>query len=164
MKKKLFLLCPASHVEHFLIRKYKDAYFLTALAAVFRLKEYDGMEKLLAFIQKEGVQEVIVVNDISCLFIKSVISRHKGFGTHAEQVLVDLLIDNYHSVMRSASEEEQCYRLAELNVQRQIEELLEIDCFLQQVVLQKIKVKGLVTSKAENRLAAVRANELAFAL
>lgn len=164
MKKKLFLLCPASHAEHFLIKKYKDAYFLTALAAVFRLKEYDAMEKLLAFVHREGIQEVIVVNDISCLFIKSVISRRKGFGTHAEQVLVDLLIENYQSVMRSASEKEQCYRLAELNVQRQIEELLEIDCFLQQVVLQKIRVKGLVTSKAENRVAVVKANELAFAL
>lgn len=164
MKKKLFLLCPASQVEHFLIKKYKDAYFLTALAAVFRLKEYDGLEKFLSFIRKEGVQEVIVVNDTSCPFIKSVISRQKGFGTYAEQVLVDLLIDHYHSVMRGTSEEEQCYRLAELNVQRQMEELLEVDAFLQQVVLQKIRVRGLVTSKADNRLTAVSANELAFAL
>lgn len=156
MKNRLFLLCPASQLESFIRMKYgPDTFFLTALAAVFSLKQWDHVEELTGFIERESIEEVVVVNDVSCRFLQSVLTKQKGFGTQAEQVLIDLLVDNYAHVMCNSSVAEQKFRLAELNIQRQIEELLSVDYLLQQVVLQKLRVKGLITSRAEGKAMAV---------
>lgn len=164
MKKQLFLICPNSQLEHFLGGRYKNAYFLTALAAVFKLKEPAYVEELITFTERDAVEELIVVNDVACRFIERVLSRQQGYGTYAEEVLVDLLVDNYAAVMSSSSVEAQKARLAELNVQRQIQQLLRIDYFLQQVVLQKIKVKGLVTSMATGKATEVKTYKGAFSV
>ncbi|MBC5993682.1 carbonic anhydrase [Pontibacter cellulosilyticus] len=164
MKNKLFLICPHSKLEHFLGSKYKNAYFLTALAAAFKLNEHTYIEELIDFIERESVEEVIVVNDVDCQFIESVLSKKKGYGTYAEEVLVDLLIDNYAEVMSGSSVEVQKEKLAELNVQRQIQQLLSSEYFLQQVVLQKIKIKGLIASTAEGKLTAVKTNKAVFSI
>ena len=164
MKNKLFLICPNSQLEHFLGCKYKNAYFLTALAAVFKLKEPTYVKELIDFTERESVKEVIVVNNVACRFIESVLLKQKGHGTYAEEVLVDLLIDNYAAVMGSGSAEAQKMRLAELNVQRQMEQFLSIDYFLQQVVLQRMKVKGLVTSRTMGQVTKVRTYKALFSV
>ncbi|WP_276499018.1 hypothetical protein [Pontibacter litorisediminis] len=156
MKNKLFLICPSSHLEHFLGMRYKNAYFLTALAAVFRLREGGYAEELIGFLERESVEEVIVVNDVACPFIESVLLKQQGYGTYAEEVLVDLLVDNYAEVISCGAVEAQKARLAALNVQRQMRQLLGIGYFQQQVVLQKMKVGGLVTSRAAGKVTEVK--------
>lgn len=165
MKHTLYLICPASKVEHFIREQYgESAFFMTALAAVFHLNEQAYLDELIKIIEKEAIEELVVVNDTSCCFIQSVLTRQKGFGTQAEQVLVDLLLDHYTHIMGTTSVAEQKNRLAELNVQRQLEELLRIDYFQQRVVLQKLVVTGLVTSRAAGKARTVNIQSGAFSI
>jgi carbonic anhydrase len=165
MKNKLFWICPASKVEHFIQEKYgENSFFITGLGAVFKLKELAYVEELISFIESEAIEELIVVNDTSCCFIHNVLTRQKGYGTHAEQVLLNLLLDHYAYVTGCTSVAEQKARLAALNVQRQIDELLGHYYFLQQVVLQKLVVKGLVTSRAAGKARAVNLRSEAFSI
>lgn len=164
MKNVLFLICPSSKLEHFLRRKYKNAYFLTSLAAVFKLQEQPYVEELIDFIERESIGEVVVVNDVACRFVESVLSKQKGYGTYAENVLIELLIDHYAEIMDGNSVAVQKARLAERNVQRQLQALLSIDYFLQQVVLQKLQVKGLVTSMVAGRVEIVKTPKAVFSV
>ncbi|MFD2514607.1 carbonic anhydrase [Pontibacter locisalis] len=156
MKNRLFLICPASNVEHFLKRKYHgNCYFLTALAGVFQFQDKSYTEELIDVVERERIEEIVVVNDTSCRFMYNVLAKQKGYNTHAEQILIDLLIENYSKVMEKPSITDQVKQLAEVNVRRQIEELLSINYFLQEVVLQKISISGLITSKAAGEVVEV---------
>jgi carbonic anhydrase len=165
MKNKLFLICPAAKVEPFLRQKYgENSFFLTALGAAFNLNEQVYAEELATFLEREAIEEVVVVNDTSCCFIHRVVAGQKGFGTYADEVLIELLLDHYVYVMESPSEIERKTRLAELNVQRQLVELLENDYIRQQGVMQQLAVKGLVTDRTAGKAREVQIQSSALSV
>jgi carbonic anhydrase len=155
MKNKLFLICSKNNLEHFVRVKYGDkSYFLNVLGAVFNPRQSSSFNELISIITKEDIKELFIVNDISCTLIDNTF-KHSIPTTYAEKVLLDLVIDNYTNFASLNSLKDKKMLLAELNVKRQMDELLSSDYLLQQVVLQKLRIKGLVTSKAEGKLMGV---------
>lgn len=153
MKNKLFLICPDCQIDHFIKEKYgNDIFFLTALGAVFNFNEVNYIEAIADFMERESIAEIFIVNDTSCRFIKSILEKEKGYGTYAEHVLLNLLIDNYSNIMVSSSLMDKKKTLMELNIQRQALEILSNELFLPQIVQAKIRLKGLITTKAENKI------------
>lgn len=153
MNNKLFLICPFSQLEHFIRERYgDDVFFITALGDVFEFEDANYAEVIRDFIKRENITDIFVVNDTSCRFIKRVLEKEKGFETFSEEVMINLLIDNYSVVMQTNSLIEQKKTLAELNIMRQVKEILSNELFLQQIVQNKISIKGLITAKAENKL------------
>ena len=153
MNNKLFFICPFSQLEHFIREKYgDDVFFITALGAVFQFEDANYVEVIRDFINRENITDIFIVNDTSCRFIKSVIEKEKGFGTFSEEVMLNLLIDNYSVVMYNKSLIEQQKSLAELNVKQQAKEIMKSELFQQQIIQNKISIKGLITTKAENKL------------
>ena len=76
MKRKLFFICPYSFLEPFLIRNFgEDTYFITALGIVFNLKEGGNADMLLEFIIRQNIDEIYLVNDVSCFFINKVLKN-----------------------------------------------------------------------------------------
>ena len=153
MSNKLFFICPFSQLEHFIRGKYgDDVFFITALGAVFQFEDVNYTEVMRDFIIRENITDIIIVNDTSCRFIKSVLEKEKGFGTFSEEVMINLLIDNYSVVMQTQSLIEQKKKLAELNIRRQVKEILSNELFLQTIIQENVRIKGLITTKAENKL------------
>lgn len=153
MKNKLFLICPAAGLEPFIREKYgKDVLFLTALGGVFDFTKIDYLEAIAGFINREAITEIFVVNDTSCPFMESVLEKKEGYGTEAEQAFLHLLIDNYSHIMQKPTKTDKKKSLARLNVQQQALEILMNELFLQQIAGAEIALKGLVTSKKENKL------------
>ena len=153
MSNKLFFICPFSQLEHFIRAKYgDDVFFITALGAVFQFEDVNYTEVMRDFINKENITDIFIVNDTSCRFIKSVLEKEKGFGTFSEEVMINLLIDNYSVVMQTQSLIEQKKALADLNIRRQVEEILSNELFLQTIIQENVRIKGLITTKAENKM------------
>lgn len=40
------------------------------------------MEAVADVLQKEAIEEIIIVNDLSCRFMTSILEQEKGFGTN----------------------------------------------------------------------------------
>ncbi len=153
MSNKLFFICPFSQLEHFIREKYgDDVFFITALGAVFQFEDVNYTEVMRDFINRENITDIFIVNDTSCRFIKSVLEKEKGFGTFSEEAMINLLIDNYSVVMQTQSLNEQKKKLAELNIRRQVKEILSNEMFLQTIIQENVRIKGLITTKAENKL------------
>lgn len=153
MKNKLFLICPDSHIEAFIKEQYgQEAFFLSALGGVFNFQEISYVETIGDFIQRESIEEIFIVNETSCRFMKRMLEQEKGFGTNAEQVMLDLFIDNYATIMAGTSLTAKQNRLAELNIRRQALEILSNELLLQQIEQSQIRLKGLITTKAKGRI------------
>jgi len=150
MNKKLFLVCPDCHLENYIEINYGiDVLFLTALGAVFNFNEINYTEAVMDLIPREGISDIFVVNDTSCRFIKSILERENGFGTACETVIQNILIDNYSAVMHGKSLPEKKKHLAELNVKRQVKEILTNELFLQRIIQNNVCIKGLVLTKED---------------
>ncbi len=146
---KLFLICPDAHLELFIRKRYgTDVFFLTALGGVFNFEEQSYLEAVLGLIEREGIGEIIFVNDTSCRFINSVLEADPRLATSAEYALLDLLIRHYYYVMRGTAPLERERRLAALNIQHQAEELLSTAFFQQPGLQDKVAIKGLISTKA----------------
>lgn len=157
MKNKLFLICPNSHLEAFIKEQYgQRVFFLTALGAVFNFKEIKYVEALEDFLKREAIEEIFLVNDTSCPFIKSIIEQEKGFETKAEEVMLDLLIDNYATIMGGSSLTEKKKKLAKLNIQQQALDILSHEMLLPTITRSQIKLKGLITTKEKGQLEEVK--------
>lgn len=153
MIKKLFLICPNGQMEHFIKDRFgEDAFFLTALGGVFNFQEVAYAEALADFIERESIAEVFIVNDTSCRFIESVLEKKKGYDTAAEQIMLHLLIDNYYTVMEEGSLLDKKKSLAKLNVRQQAFEMLSNELLLTSIVRSKVRLKGLVTTKAAGKI------------
>lgn len=153
MIKKLFLICPFGQLEHFIKDRFgEDTFFLTSLGGVFDFNEVAYAEAFTDFIERESIAEVFIVNDTSCRFIKSVLEKEKGFNTAAEQRMINLLIDNYYTVMDERSPLEKKKTFAELNVRHQASEILSNELLLTSLLQSNVSLKGLVTSKAAGKI------------
>ena len=163
MNDKLFFICPFSQLEHFIREKYgDDVFFITALGAVFQFEDANYVKVIRDFINRENITDIFIVNDTSCRFIKSVLEKEKGFGTFSEEVMLNLLIDNYSVIMHNKSLIEQQKSLAELNVTQQAKEIMKSELFQQQIIQNKISIKGFIITKAENKLIELNFNRKEF--
>jgi carbonic anhydrase len=153
MKNKLFLICPDSQLEAFIKEQYgQGVFFLTALGAVFNFQETNYVEALGDFLKREAIEEIFVVQDTSCRFMNSILEQEKGFGTKAEQVMLELFIENYSNIMAGASQIEKKKILAKVNIRRQALEILSHELLLIALGQSQIKLKGLITTKSKGQL------------
>ena len=145
MNNKLFLVCPFSCMENVIIQKYgDDVFFITGIAAGLQLNEEGYAAVIKDFISRENITEVFIVNDTSCRFINNVLNNENSFGTHSETVIQNLFDENFYSLLKGKTLNEQQVILAELNIKRQAKEMMKPDLFLNQITKGKICIKGLI--------------------
>ena len=153
MNNKLFLVCPFSCLENFIREKYgKDVFFITAMGTIFQFEGEEYLESIKRFIDRENITAIFVVSDTSCRFINNALKNEIGFGSYSETVIQKLLKENYALVMNEKIIEQQQIKLAELIVNYQASELKKSECFQQEIILKKILIRELVTSKKTNQI------------
>jgi carbonic anhydrase len=135
-------------METYLQHKYgTDIFFLTFSGAVFQFQDLEYILEVRDFILREKIQTIYIVNDTSCRFINGIIERNKLAGLPSEKVIEELYIDNYLSYFKDQPLFKQKYRLAELNVKNQINEMLNSTFPGSYFSEFDLEVKGLITSK-----------------
>lgn len=153
MKNKLFLLCPECQLEHFIKKKFgDDIYFLTALGAVFDFRNITYLEELGDFIKRETITEIIIVNDTSCLFIENLLEVGEEHEVNNDAAIINAFIDNYSYIKSGDSLMEEKERLAECNIRRQAHEIRKNQFLYSTIMAAGINLKGLITTKKENRV------------
>ncbi|MDO9001198.1 MAG: hypothetical protein Q7W45_15650 [Bacteroidota bacterium] len=151
MKKTLCFICPDCHLEQFITNKYgENIFFATALGAVFNFDDINFSKSLNDLIVRESITEIFIINDTSCRFINDVLNKGEGFGSCSEYALNKLLICNNSIAANNETIIFKKKALAELNIKRQINEIRKDKIFLPQNIENKINIKGIVFTKAEN--------------
>ena len=152
MANQLFIVCPFSSMETFLQNKYgNDIFFLTCSGAVLQFQDFDFILEVIDFIVREKIQTIYIANDTSCRFMKGIIMKKKLYGLTSENVMEELYIDSYFSDFKDQPIFKQKYKLAELNIKNQINEILDSSLLGSYISEYDIEIKGLITSK-ENKL------------
>ena len=153
MHNKLFLVCPFSCMENFIRTNYgADVFFITAMATVSQFHEIEYTEVIKNVIACENINQIFIVNDTSCRFINRVLNGEKTFGTAAEKNIQNIFINNYSFIMHQSSEIDKAKALAELNIKHQAFSMMENELFKPQITRKKIHIKGLITTKSENKI------------
>ncbi len=159
IKNKLFLTCPISQMEPFIKERYGwDGYFLNAPGAVFSFEDINYSEALRDFLEQRAIKELYIVNDTSCPFIKSILEGGKGFETKAEEVMRNLVIDNYFEIMGKDSLADQTIALATFNLERQALDIVSNDLLRPVLHGLQIRVSGVLTNKKKGSLREVTIN------
>lgn len=151
MANKLFILCPFSRLETFIRKNYGDkVFFLTYAGTVLEPHDFIYNLGIKNLIFKEKIKTIYIVNDTSCRFINSIITRKQLIGLTCENVIEELYIEYYFSYFQSQPLFKQQYNLAELNVKTQINKILSFKLFKDFISESDIEIKGLITSKEKN--------------
>jgi len=148
MANKLFIVCPFSCLENFLKQRYgKDIFFLTYSAAVIQYRDFDYLYKVKEFAIREEINTIYLVNDTSCRFINGIINQGGLSGLASENAIVDLYLEHYFSAFKGRPLYQQQLKMAELNIQSQISEMINSSMLGTYITVNGIELKGLVTSK-----------------
>lgn len=158
MSNKLFIVCPFSCMENFIRQKYgDDVLFITAKAAVLQSEKQEFPEEVKLLIERESITQIFIVNDTSCRFINSVLKKENELDAPVEKTLRKIFTNNYPAIIQKPSLSEQQEMLAVFNVKHQANEMLKSMLF-QQNHSKKIKLIGLVSIKASNRIREISMN------
>lgn len=148
---KLFIICPFSCMEHFLRIKFgNDIFFLTSSGAVFQSQELEYLSALRDFIIQEKIKTIYIVTDTSCRFINGIINKKQLFGLSSEKAIEELYIEYYFSDFKDQPLLNKQYKLAELNIRKQSNEILNSALVGSYISQFAIEIKGLITSKDKN--------------
>ncbi|MCA0232877.1 MAG: hypothetical protein LCH91_20590 [Bacteroidetes bacterium] len=141
---QLFLVCPFCQMEGFIRRHFGDVFFLTSPASVFDFEDDAYLKEVKKTIHRENIQDIYLVGDISCRFVKNaLISRELGY-LWCEEFIRDL-----------RSETDIPISLTEKLLRKQLYELSAERIFGSELEKGKLRLHGLMTSKAENLITPV---------
>lgn len=148
MSNKLFIVCPFSCMEPLLQQKYgSDITFLTCSGAVIPQQEVEYLSEVKRFIIRENINQIYIVNDISCRFLNGVISRKKMFGLNAEKAFEELYVDYYFTDFKDQKLLEQQYNLALRNISKQAKSIVQSPILGDILKEFDVQIKGVVTVK-----------------
>jgi hypothetical protein len=149
---KLFLICPDCYIEQPIRNKFGDnCFFLTALGTVFDLTSFEYLKEINQFVVRENIEQIYLVNDTSCTFIKNAVEGEVKFDTKAEKPLLDIKSSS-SELMNLSSNEQKCSKIAELNLKRLRYELTESAFLGQKIEDGEIDLKGLLFDRSSKQL------------
>ena len=134
---KLFVICPFSQLEQKLRIKYGDnPYFITVPGGYV----LNNLESIQVAIVQNKINELILVTDLNCSFVESIICRKKLHGLSYEKHLENIYIENFNNYFVNNKIESQKYNLLKLNLNLQLSEIEKNEFFEE----NRIKIKGLI--------------------
>jgi len=155
----LFIVCPFSCLENFLKERYgNDIFFLTFSAAVLQYNEFEYLCRVKDFTTREKIKSIYFVNDTSCRFINGIINQGHLSGLISENSIVDLYVEHYFSEFKDKPLFQQQFKMAELNIQTQLNEMMNSSLFGSYIKESAIELKGLITSKEINASTEIKLN------
>ena len=151
MINNLFIVCPFSCMEPFLIDKFgENSYFFTANGSILDYQDSCYTAALYNFLENENIHNVYFVTDTSCRFIDAVINGDLNSGLTATEILQNIYQENYSSAFSGHSFDDQKLKLAELNTRLQASRILSSESLRTRILKRQISINCLVTAKNQN--------------
>ncbi len=159
MKNKLFITCPFSQMESYLQDKFgRDIYFITFPGSLAEWRQNQFSVALREFIERHLIREIYLVTDTGCAFIDRVITGAKFSGLFSEKIMRSIYEKNFATDFENTELPTRQFKLAELTIRTQTQELMRWNVLGAQIVESKIELKGLVTTKRKNLLTEIKIN------
>lgn len=163
IQNKLFIICPFSNLEFFLQKYFgKNSFFLTFSCAIIETQDYQYLETIRDFIVTQNIQTVYIVNDVNCRFINNIISNKKSLGLWSENILQNLYFEEYFTHFKNKPLAYQQYKLAELNVMNQINNMQHFSLLQTLLINNSFDLKGLITCMNTQKVKEIKTKELAY--
>jgi hypothetical protein len=148
MPNQLFIICPFSCIEPVLQKEFGESiFFLTSPMASIETCDVMFLNALKCILETEEITEIKIVNSTSCRFINSVIKGTQKEDFRALEILEDLYHKNRNSDFVGLRQEEQAYKLAELNISFHTLEILQSYILGSYILLKDIEIGGLIVSE-----------------
>lgn len=128
-----------------------DVFFMTSMATVVQFNSED-ISALELFIERENINEIIIVNDTACRFINAALKNEKQFGSHAEKIIKKIVLENNVALYKITSEEEKRKLIAKAIINNQLHEMVKHNTIFSKISINKITVKGIITTKSINEI------------
>ncbi|MFD2933851.1 hypothetical protein [Spirosoma flavum] len=116
------------------------------MGSVFDFSDLDYAEALNHFINREMISEIVLVDDVSCTFIKNTILKTNNHYTKAEQKMSRLQKSNAER-FALLDTDKQKELLAKLNFYRQSYELLDVAFIGGKIDDGSISTSGLICDR-----------------
>lgn len=122
---KLFVSCPTAHLEPLIMRYFKGNHsYLTSLGCQLDWNDADYMQLVDNLMKDEEIYEINFAQNLSCPFLKAVITEKAHSKTAAEQELCELYYEYQHLFSEKSSLRQNITLLAQLNLYNQIQKLI----------------------------------------
>lgn len=141
---QLFLVCPFCQMEGFIRRHFGDVFFLTSPASVFDFEDDGYLKEVKKTIHSENIQDIYLVGDVSCRFVRNALIPRKLGYLWCEQFISEL-----------CSETDTSISLTEKLLRKQLYELSAERIFGSELKKGELRLHALMTSKAENLISPV---------
>lgn len=141
---KLFLVCPFCQMENFIVKHYREVFFLTAPASMFVFGS-DELEVIKEFIARENIRDIYFVGETSCNFTKNVLdnTNHSGLICENEIQKIRSDDDTPSSLTQKIMKEQACRFNSE-------------NLFGKEIASGTILLHTLLTVKNENKIEEIR--------
>ncbi|WP_209330715.1 hypothetical protein [Lunatimonas salinarum] len=155
MNRILNLICPTSHLEHFITKKtYHENvvnYYVTSLGLGLHLHKQDQAEQLRTTLERLNIEEIRLFQDVNCPFIQNVIDRSRPCEFFIDQVLEEIYSQEVsYTDFEKADYQNKAKKIAERNLIRQMETLQQHTTLSSYIEQRNMALKGLIVNKAEN--------------
>ncbi len=149
---RLFLICPDCYLEVPLRKIFgENSFFLTALGIAFDLDNFETLEEVNQFIMAENINEIVLVNDHQCTFVKSAIKNEIRFNTKAEKILIEIA-NSDEDIKSIENETLKCKQISKVNLKRLAYELTESAFIGNKINDGEIVLKGIIFNRADNSI------------
>ncbi|MGB3180996.1 MAG: carbonic anhydrase [Cyclobacteriaceae bacterium] len=150
---RLFFICPECFLEN-TIRENFDGhhYFLTSLGTVIRKPSYDYATVISKMCEREKIEEICVIQDSQCTFIKDSVSSKYACDCSETSFIHNLFQDNLHQFSSKMDIHTVRETLASINVEHQLSTLEETTVLKEMISSGKIALKGFVLNQHSGQL------------
>ena len=94
------------------------------------------------------------------IFINNIINKHKLYGLPSEEIIQNIYVAHYLSDLESKELSVQQFKLTELLIKYQVEEIMKSKFFGAMIKEDAILLKGLITSKKKNLFKEINIKQL----
>lgn len=152
MRNHLFLICPLSFSEHYLIQNIPGNHcFLTALATTFRFEEIRYVERINDFLESEKINCITIVHDLQSEIFQNIINHKKIKDDYFSEVILNHYLNHYQQINACFSLEDKSRELAVVHM-RELHDTITNHAILKETIDKKnIVVNGLMIDKTKRK-------------
>jgi len=152
MSNHLFLICPLSFSEHYLIQNISGNHcFLTALGTTFRFEEIRYVEKINYFLESEKINCITIVHDLQSEIFRNIINHKKIKDGYFSEVILNHYLNHYKQINACSSQEEKSRELAIMHMQVLHDTITNHTILTETIDKKNIVVNGLMIDKTKGK-------------
>ncbi|MCC5937902.1 MAG: hypothetical protein JJU34_11530 [Lunatimonas sp.] len=157
MNRILNLICPTSHLEHFISRKTNDEnivnYFVTSLGLGLHLHKQDQAEQLKTTLQTLEIVEIRLFQDVYCPFIQNALEKARPREFYIDHILEGIYSEQAAMAdFSKADYQSKAKKIAERNLVTQLEAMHGNPTLASYILQRNLVLKGIIVNKTEGAI------------